>query len=278
MWIPTGSPDQPFQNTTYEQYQKFLHKGRSRHHFDLNLTEEQREFCTQLFRKFDYDHDQNLSRGEFKEVLLHLKLHEKVPEFKKDHSSNSFDTFCRNAFDAFDEDNDDLMSITDFLLVYQSLLSSQYSEYMPSVRSAKQAKERNQQMSKATKIAEQAQREFELLSLDEKAMLRIFRLFDKDDSGCLDIAEIKQIVREMGIPDYERDNYTGFINRNQRMVDQDASGEIEFEEFRLLLQSLVTCKVDRNYRQYILGQTGPGGQKQSEKKPDAKAKAKGKKL
>lgn len=273
MWIPT-SPEQPFPNTTYDQYQRFLHKPRARQ--EMTLTPEQQEFCTQLFRKFDYDHDNSLSRGEFKEVLLHLRLHEKVPEFKQDRTS--FDTFCMNAFDAFDEDNDDLLAVQDFYLVYQSM-QSQYAEVMPNVRSVKQAKERNQQMSKATKIAEQAQREFELLSLDEKAMLRIFRLFDKDNSGCLDIAEIKQIVREMGIPDYERDNYTGFIRRNQGMVDQDASGEIEFEEFRLLLQSLVTCKVDRNYRQYILSKpTGAGAGSSgldAKAKPKAKGKAKG---
>lgn len=268
MWIPTSSPEEAFYNTDYEKYQKFLTKplrGRQ----EMNLPEEQLEWCQKLLRKFDYDHDGSLSRGEFKEVLLHLRLDEKVPEFKQDRSA--FDTFCMKAFDAFDEDNDDLISQSDFNLAYQSL-QSQYAAVMPSVRSVKEAKERKQQMSKATKIAEQAQREFELLSLDEKAMHRIFRLFDKDDSGFLDVAEIKQIVREMGIPDYERDDYTGFLSRNQRLVDADASGEIEFDEFRLLLQSLVTCKVDRNYRQYILSKPA-GGSGSSTTAPAGKAKA-----
>merc|ERR1719473_793082 len=109
--------------------------------------------------------------------------------------------------------------------------------------------------SKASKIAEQTNKEFSLLNLDEVAMRRIFRLFDKDGSGFLDIDEIKQIVREMGIPDYERDQYEGFIKRNSKAVDEDESGEIEFEEFKILLQSLVTCKVDRNYRNWILKQS-----------------------
>merc|ERR1712224_113466 len=116
----------------------------------------------------------------------------------------------------------------------------------------------------ASKIAEQTNKEFSLLNLDEAAMKRIFRLFDKDQSGYLDIDEIKQIVREMGIPDYERDDYEGFIKRNSKAVDEDDSGEIEFEEFKVLLQSLVTCKVDRNYRQWIL--------KQSQKEEDKKHK------
>merc|ERR1719473_1703057 len=114
-------------------------------------------------------------------------------------------------------------------------------------------------LSKASKLAEQTNKEFSLLNLDESAMKRIFRLFDKDQSGFLDISEIKQIVREMGIPDYERDEYEGFIKRNTRAVDEDDSGEIEFEEFKILLQSLVTCKVDRNYRNWILKQ----GQKEN---------------
>merc|ERR1712093_813157 len=102
---------------------------------------------------------------------------------------------------------------------------------MPSLNVKGDSAQTKKQLSKATKIAEQAQREFELLQLDEKAMLRIFKLFDKDNSGFLDVLEIKQIVREMGIPDYERDNYSGFIARNAKLADEDMSGEIEFEEF-----------------------------------------------
>merc|ERR1719473_1227369 len=96
----------------------------------------------------------------------------------------------------------------------------------------------------AAKAAETTQKEFNLLKLDEKAMMRIFDLFDQDHSGFLDTEEIEAIVREMGIPDYERDGYRGIIVRNKKLLNRDkakiAGKDIEYAEFKVLLQSLVT--------------------------------------
>lgn len=246
MWIPID-PDVPFNNTTYDQYKVFMKPKR----LEIHLRKEEIQYCTQVFNEYDYDHDGYLSRGEFKELLKqHLHFHEKIDEFRDDPAA--FEQFQRIAFDAHDDSNLDRMGQQEFFLLWQSLLEK-YPQNMPKVERRKNDAEKAAK-SKATKIAEQTNREFELLNLDEQAMRRIFRLFDKDQSGFLDISEIKQIVSEMGIPDYERDGYEGFIKRNTKAVDEDDSGEIEFEEFRILLQSLVTCKVDRNYRNWILKQ------------------------
>eukprot|EP00746_Dinoflagellata_sp_MGD_P161140 gnl/MRDRNA2_/MRDRNA2_88183_c0_seq1.p1 gnl/MRDRNA2_/MRDRNA2_88183_c0~~gnl/MRDRNA2_/MRDRNA2_88183_c0_seq1.p1 ORF type:complete len:265 (+),score=54.31 gnl/MRDRNA2_/MRDRNA2_88183_c0_seq1:85-879(+) len=244
MWIPID-PEVPFSNSVYDQYKVFLKPKR----VEITLGKETIHYCEKIFHEYDYDKDGFLSRGEFKELLKeHLKLHEKVEEF---HDEATFHSFCKMAFDAHDDNNQDRIGLQEFVLLWQCLME-RYPDVMPKVQ--KRRDDDQKALSKASKIAEQTNREFSLLNLDEAAMKRIFRLFDKDQSGFLDIGEIKQIVREMGIPDYERDEYEGFIKRNTKAVDEDDSGEIEFEEFRILLQSLVTCKVDRNYRNWILKQ------------------------
>jgi len=245
MWIPID-PDEPFSNSIYDQYKVFIKPRRP----EMSLKREDLSFAEKVFYQYDYDHDGYLSRGEFKDVLKdHLKLHIKVPEFKDDPAA--FEQFNKTAFDAHDDHNIDKMTLQDFLLLWQSV-QEKYPDAVPKLYRPK--REQQETKSKASLMAAASNREFEMMNLDEKAMRRIFRLFDKDASGYLDVQEIKMIVGEMGIPDYERDGYDGFIKRNCRAVDEDDSGEIEFEEFKTLLQSLVTCKVDRNYRQWILNQ------------------------
>mmetsp|Transcript_45489 Transcript_45489/g.103041 ORF Transcript_45489/g.103041 Transcript_45489/m.103041 type:complete len:376 (+) Transcript_45489:40-1167(+) len=215
---------------------------------------EVRELAREAVRKND---DRVVPAARLKRALkpsLHPRLDFEVPEIKVPEFAADpryFGTFCARAFNAHAEGHEDRMTEEEFCVLFEKLLGT-YTHAMPQVKASK--KEVKKQQAAISKAVEATTKEFEMLNLDEHAMAQIFKLFDKDQSGYLDEMEIKQIVKEMGIPDYERDGYKGFIKRNTRQVDDDASGEVEFEEFKKLLQSLVTCKIDRTYRQYILSQ------------------------
>ncbi|KAF4756032.1 hypothetical protein FOZ63_013943, partial [Perkinsus olseni] len=124
-------------------------------------------------------------------------------------------------------------------------LANHWSKHMPIDREKASRKSMNavRNAAYAAKVADETAKQFSLLNLDESSMLRIFHLYDSDKSGFLEASEIRQIAQEMKIPDYGRDHYRGFIRRNARHVDDNGDGQIEFGEFKSLLQSLVTCKV-----------------------------------
>ena len=62
---------------------------------------------------------------------------------------------------------------------------------------------------------------------DGVAELRdVFRMFDKDNSGSIEVGEIRSIICSMGKSPPEEE-----LRRMIREVDKDGSGSIEFAEF-----------------------------------------------
>ncbi|KAF4652926.1 hypothetical protein FOL47_010794 [Perkinsus chesapeaki] len=223
---------------------------------ECKLARDEIEYCDRLFSELDLKGNGQLSRGGLVVALRKMGLAEKVPEFSEPREgARWFRQFSQWAFDAhcIPGEGEEFISLENFRKLYEDI-AKHWPDYMPVDReeAARKTREEIRDAAYAAKVVDEAAKQFELLNLDESAMLRIFHLFDADQSGYLESKEIRRIAREMKIPDYERDNYRGFIKRNARHVDDNGNGLIEFDEFKTLLQSLVTCKVDRAYRLCVL--------------------------
>ncbi|KAF4686576.1 hypothetical protein FOZ60_005045 [Perkinsus olseni] len=226
------------------------------------LAKDEVAYCKRLYAEVDLDAKGKLGRGELTIALRKMGLDRRVPEFAEaEDGPEWFRKFCQRvgpgilwqvhyldaAFDTYScrtADGEEFVSPENFEKLYEAL-ANHWSKHMPIDREKASRKSMNavRNAAYAAKVADETAKQFSLLNLDESSMLRIFHLYDSDKSGFLEASEIRQIAQEMKIPDYGRDHYRGFIRRNARHVDDNGDGQIEFGEFKSLLQSLVTCKV-----------------------------------
>ncbi|KAF4654338.1 hypothetical protein FOZ61_008329, partial [Perkinsus olseni] len=231
------------------------------------LAKDEIAYCKRLYVEVDLPAKGQLGRGELTIALRKMGLDRRVPEFAEaEDGPEWFRKFCQRvgpgilwqvhyldaAFDTYScrtADGEEFVSPENFEKLYEAL-ANHWSKYMPIDREKVSRKSMNavRNAAYAAKVADETAKQFSLLNLDESSMLRIFHLYDSDKSGFLEASEIRQIAQEMKIPDYGRDHYRGFIRRNARHVDDNGDGQIEFGEFKSLLQSLVTCKVAIDWR------------------------------
>lgn len=218
-------------------------------------------FCHRKFREFDLNGDGSINSGEFCIMMLQMGIEDCRAKHSDDMGLDLY-TFAQNAFDAYDRNVDGELDMREFEGLFKRLLAK-YKDMVPDEEFEASRRAERERLEAARKAVTATNKEFEMLKLDKGMMLRIFNLFDKDKGGTLDVLEIASIVNEMGIPDYERDGYIGFIERNQQVSDDNADGTVEFDEFCRLIQSLVTCKMNRNYRKQILAMKKLGSTPQS---------------
>eukprot|EP00397_Hematodinium_sp_SG-2012_P062130 GEMP01083346.1.p1 GENE.GEMP01083346.1~~GEMP01083346.1.p1 ORF type:complete len:204 (+),score=45.66 GEMP01083346.1:68-679(+) len=197
MWTPIDN--EPFTNTNFDRFKTFVKTSA----LPVQVSPKKKDpinetvgrYCEELFHSYDHDKDGLLSRGEFADLLdLGLLLRDKIDDFQ---------FFCQTAFDSHDIQQRDRISFEEFLTFYEALKRRMPTQ-IPKVSEPERGdRDMNELIISASSVDKIAQKEFELLRLDEKALRRIFNFFDKDDSGFLDTEEIKQIITQMGIPDYE---------------------------------------------------------------------------
>ena len=69
--------------------------------------------------------------------------------------------------------------------------------------------------------------------LDEEQIIElkgVFEMFDFDGSGAIDAKELKQVMQNLGMNPTEEE-----VQRMMEDADEDGSGEIEFQEFAILM-------------------------------------------
>eukprot|EP00929_Paragymnodinium_shiwhaense_P052629 TRINITY_DN26368_c0_g1_i1.p1 TRINITY_DN26368_c0_g1~~TRINITY_DN26368_c0_g1_i1.p1 ORF type:complete len:949 (-),score=254.08 TRINITY_DN26368_c0_g1_i1:150-2954(-) len=80
-----------------------------------------------------------------------------------------------------------------------------------------------------------ARRDFELFSRrKQEDIVRVFRMFDADNSGSIDLQEMHNILYSLGIHSNTDDAHWSTIHL-MRLVDRDASGDIDLTEFKVLM-------------------------------------------
>lgn len=239
---------------------------------DSNLDVPTKNFCHRMFKEFDLDADNYITGGEFC-MLLHSLGIEEYRREQSDEMDIPFELYAMQAFDAFDYNVDGKINKLEFERLF-GMLMKQYPDLIPDDEFEASRRAEAERIEKARELVQDTSKEFEMLKLDEAAMMRIFELFDRDGSGGLDMSEIAMIVKEMGIADYERDSYRGFIERNKTLADDDDDGTIEFDEFSRLIQSVVTCKINRNYRKQVLEMKKPVQSKRPVRRVESEGESK----
>jgi len=72
--------------------------------------------------------------------------------------------------------------------------------------------------------------------LQDDKLKQAFRFYDKDDSGSISIGEIRDVLGVgKSIDDHVWDQVV-------REVDTDGNGEVDFEEFKVMMQKLLSDK------------------------------------
>jgi len=236
----------------------------------LKLAQEIRLLGRELFHLSDYDRDGYVTRGEFKDLLMQ---NVKIQDFITD----DLDVAIRSAFEALDSTQRDKISMEEFLPFYADICTrfpaivpdekratwakeEEMTSAVPSTangasRSAQSTEKNGQRLDAETKGLLQSHLSNEgedLLTLDNKMVRRIFNLYDKDESGLLDVAEIRAMIKDMGIRDYKQDKFVGFIRLHTKSLGVAKESELDYDEFYKLIQSLVTCKCNLHYRALMI--------------------------
>lgn len=254
----------------FQRYNAFMQNTDERMRF---LREEVEAHARTVFDRVNLRRDGVLSVGELANALRAFNL-DKVPELSE---PDAFRAFVLSCFEAYEQPAGSGTLTFDAFTQLLAPLRDRYVKYMPEIKLRVEMNETG-----AAAAARASSREFDTLQIDQTAIARIFQLFDADRSGFLDAWEISNICREMGIADYERDEYKGLIIRSIKEFrgdnpDEDDGKLLEHEfnltEFKNMLCMLVTCKVDRNYRKYILSKSIARGVLHEAKSPKDKGGA-----
>merc|ERR1712187_201398 len=67
----------------------------------------------------------------------------------------------------------------------------------------------------------------------ERDTRRLFDEMDNDASGYLNMDEMRNVMRESGLPDTDGDDYQTVVLETMQFADTNQDGQISFEEFVL---------------------------------------------
>ena len=84
---------------------------------------------------------------------------------------------------------------------------------------------------------------------DVREMKEAFDMFDADGNGTLDLSEIKAVMKDLKLEGAEK-----FILQRFREVDVDNSGEIDFQEFVIMLDTKINSTTSRKELQGIFNE------------------------
>eukprot|EP01065_Artemidia_motanka_P027447 TRINITY_DN32650_c0_g1_i1.p1 TRINITY_DN32650_c0_g1~~TRINITY_DN32650_c0_g1_i1.p1 ORF type:complete len:282 (+),score=95.94 TRINITY_DN32650_c0_g1_i1:79-846(+) len=164
-----------------------------------SLTEQERRYIENLFQSFDTDKSGKIDFLEFKILARKLGVEMTDEELKK-------------SIEAVDQDGNLELDFDEFLIWLQS------------------AQQEGSDPFSILKVKIKAQGKKSLTNGQIEGLRECFNHFDKDGSGSIDVSELREVFRAFGqeMTEAELDNM-------MKDVDDDGSGEIEFEEFLMLM-------------------------------------------
>ena len=171
---------------------------------EIEFSEKELRYFRKMFDMFDSDHSGAIGFYEMKNLTKHLGV-------------ELSDTELRRSMDAIDENgNGDL----------------EFEEFLAWLRNA--GEQGDQFAILKSRIRAQGTRP--LSNEQIKQLHEVFEHFDADHSGAIDMDELGNVFRAMGQELSEAE-----LKALIRQVDDDGSGEIEFDEFLLLMCSNFGC-------------------------------------
>jgi Ca2+-binding EF-hand superfamily protein len=210
---------------------------------ELALGNDEVIFCGELFREFDLDKDERLSLGETKLLLAHLASIGRIEPLPN---------LAKQAVAAFNSNGDHYLTLSDFLHFFSSAKKRWPDGKREELATSAGPEERRASTS-TDDIDTASTYSVGVLALATRDLKDIFDRIDVYRAGKLAEKELKQLLATIGIPDYEGDKFHGFISRAARLkLSSKAKRDLNFVQFKALIDSLVNCAVDRAHRAKIV--------------------------
>jgi len=161
------------------------------------LTAQEETAARELFEAYDYD-----ACGAIHVQALRDLLSEANWCMDDDHRNMLIERFC-----AFDQDID----FDSFLRVYKAMLALQPSAVRKRINDGR------------IDIAD-----LRRLEADTRTA---FKSLGAHDTGYLNMDKMKEVLRELGFPDTDGDDYANVVQEQAKLLDANQDGWISFEEF-----------------------------------------------
>ena len=197
-------------------------------------SEEEARKARLAFWKFDTDQSGKLEVNELHGILSSLGL--EVPE-------ENFEAYATEIMAEFDTDNDGTLDYKEFEKFWLGCLASEElkAQYAAKVERAcgkvvagalANLYAREQEESAAA-VKIQAVQRGKKARKEQEELFRVhaaFKKFDTDKSGSLEIPELYDVLKEVGV-DLDRDTFDEYAEALMEDYDEDDSGTLDFREF-----------------------------------------------
>ena len=197
-------------------------------------SEEEARKARLAFWKFDTDQSGKLEVNELRGVLSSLGL--EVP-------GENFEAYATEIMAEFDTDNDGTLDYEEFEKFWLGCLASEElkAQYAAKVERAcgkivagalANLYAREQEESAAA-VKIQAVQRGKKARKEQEELFRVhaaFKKFDTDKSGSLEIPELYNVLKEIGV-DLDRDTFDEYADALMEDYDEDDSGTLDFREF-----------------------------------------------
>ena len=197
-------------------------------------SEEEARKARLAFWKFDTDQSGKLEVNELHGILSSLGL--EVPE-------ENFEAYATEIMAEFDTDNDGTLDYKEFEKFWLGCLASEElkAQYAAKVERAcgkvvagalANLYAREQEESAAA-VKIQAIQRGKKARKEQEELFRVhaaFKKFDTDKSGSLEIPELYDVLKEVGV-DLDRDTFDEYAEALMEDYDEDDSGTLDFREF-----------------------------------------------
>jgi len=198
---------------------------------EASLSPAERSRIKAKFDKYDADGNGTLDKGEFRQ-LLEETLNRKI-------SDNLFDRYLNIQFQLSDADFNGVIDFQEFCSLYAKIYTNPELPISMGYKGVSKnvVLEDGSNAPKIEKVQETTLNEEELAACRAK-----FEKFDADNSGTIDAAELKELLKETMGKKMSEMMIKRYVDMQLNLWDKDDNGQIDFDEFTLLYAKMYTAK------------------------------------